>query len=328
MRKFKILTAAFLLGFVALNAQQEAHYTQFMYNKQLLNPGFAGSRRIASVSALYRTQWVGYEGHPQSYLATYDDVFDKNRLGVGIVLQHQTEGIINRNAANLALSYDLINTEETTLRIGLSGALRQYRFDLQNPDVYIKDRNDVTLSQEATPSFTNANIGAGIYFDNKTYYVGVSVPNLMKNALILNPNATYNSSAQESRHIYVMAGGFFKFLGNKDLHLKPSIMYKYVSNAPFSLDANLSVMFKKKFSVGLSYRFGGKFSFGDSISGGGDSVDLLAFFQVNEQLGIGVAYDYTLSELRQYTKGSYEIMMRYDFVPDAKRIMHNPRYFF
>ena len=79
---------------------------------------------------------------------------------------------------------------------------------------------------------------------------------------------------------------------------------------------------------GISYRFGGKYDRGDTRSGGGDSVDLLAFMQTTDKLGVGFAYDFTLSQMAKYSKGSIEVVMRYDFTSGPKRIMHNPRYFF
>ena len=321
-----VILVSLTLNSVTIYSQQEAHYTQFMYNKILVNPGFAGARRVPSVSALYRNQWMGYGGHPQSYLVSFDDAF-KNRLGTGLVLHRQTEGVITRSAANLALSYDIINTKDATLRVGLSGTIREFKFDLLNPDVYIKDRTDASLDL-SNPKITNANVGAGIYFDKKTYYIGLSLPNLMKNPISLRNNTGADLIGTEKRHVYLMAGGFFKLFDNNDLHLKPSVMAKFVQNAPFSVDANLSLMFKKTIMGGVSYRFGGKYDIGDTKSGGGDSVDLLAFMQTSEKLGIGFAYDFTLSQIANYSKGSIELVVRYDFAPSTKRILHNPRYFF
>ena len=322
-----LVAMAIVFSSVATYGQQEAQYTQFMYNKMLVNPGFAGARRAPSVSALYRNQWMDYNGHPQSYLVSFDAALGKNRLGTGLVLHRQTEGVLTRSMANMALSYDIIHTEQTTLRFGLSGTVREFQFSLQDPEVYIKDSKDPLLNPES-PKTTNANIGAGIYFDNKNYYFGISVPSLMKKPISLRNNVNGTYLGTEKQHIYVMAGGFFDLFGNSDFNLKPSIMYKYVPNAPFSLDANLSIMVRKTFMGGVSYRLGGKYGVGDLKSGNGDSVDLLTFFQVTDQLGVGLAYDFTLSQLSSYNKGSFELVTRYDFVSNRTRILHNPRIFF
>jgi type IX secretion system PorP/SprF family membrane protein len=330
MIKFSIkigIAFAIIFSSIAMYGQQEAQYTQFMYNKMLVNPGFSGARRAPSVSALYRNQWMDYNGHPLSYLASFDAPLGKSRLGAGMVLQRQSEGIMTRSMANLALSYAIIQTEETTLRFGLSGTARSFRFSLEDPEVYIKDSKDPLVNPD-NPNTINANIGAGVYFDNRNYYFGVSVPNLMKKPISLKNNLGATYLGTEKQHVYVMAGGFFDLFGNPDLSLKPSVMYKYVPNAPFSMDANLSVMFNRTFMIGGSYRFGGKYGLGDLRTGGGDSADLLAFVQATDQLGVGLAYDFTLSQLASHAKGSFELVTRYDFVPTKTRILHNPRIFF
>ena len=319
MRKLFSTIVIAVSTLVALQAQQEAHYTQFMYNNMLLNPAFAGSRRVTSVMGLYRNQWIGFEGNPQSYLVAVDMPVSKSRLGTGLTLAHQQEGITYRNFGNLALNYDIIHTEDMTFRIGLNGAIKQYRFDLQDPNIYVKNPGDELLIQQ-NPSFITTNIGMGAYFDMKSFYIGLSVPNLIKNPIELNKQITYNPEGSEQRHIYLQAGGFFR-LRSENLHLKPSIMLKYVRNAPLSADLNLSLMFYRQFLIG------GAFRTGNSQYGGSDSFDVLAFFQATDELGIGAAYDFTLTELKKYNKGSVEILVRYDFLKN-KKVLHNPRFFF
>ena len=327
MRKLFILLFCCLSSW--LQAQQEAQYTQFMYNKQLLNPAWVGSRRIPSITVLYRNQWIGFNGNPQSYHLGIDGPFFSERLGAGLVIGNQSDGLTRRLYADLALSYDIVHSEKMTLRVGLSGAMRSYRFDLGSPNVYVRDRIDpslVTMEHEQLVS----NIGTGIYVDYQDFYLGVSIPNLFRNFINIHDNPSVSSPAQEQRHIYAMAGGLFAIMGDA-LELKPSVLFKYVQNAPFSFDANLSVMFKRTFSVGLSYRYG-------QSSGAGDSADLLAFFQATNRLGLGIAYDFTLSELKNYSNGSIEALIRYDLgssnnsAKDGKqrdwKRMSNPRYFF
>ena len=331
MRK-KLITYALLCGLifpcVESYAQQENQYTQFMYNKLLLNPGFSGARRIPSVSALYRNQWAGFDGHPQSYLLSADGSLFGERLGGGLTIANQQTGLIKNQFANLALSYAIIHTENSTIRVGLNGAARRYTFDLNNPNVYVRERQDQALKQDDTQTQTFGNLGAGIYFDFKEYYLGFSVPNLYKNDFGLNTNRSTIEIAQEKNHLYFMAGGFVKIAN--DVHLKPSVLAKYVQNAPFSVDLNLNIMFKRKFSAGASYRFG---------ETGGDSVDLLAFFQATDNLGLGVAYDFPVSNLKNYTTGSFEALLRYDIIQsakteklkkgvNAKNTLSNPRFFF
>jgi type IX secretion system PorP/SprF family membrane protein len=300
-------------------AQQEAQYTQFAYNNMLINPGFAGARRVTSTTALYRNQWMGYDGHPVSFLTSFDTPLKKTRMGAGLTISNQKEGIISRTFANLALNYDVINSEDMTLRIGMSGNMKRYRFDFRDPDVYIKNPGDAVLSQD-NAYLLKANVGMGVYFDMKSFYVGLSVPNIIKNSIQLNKSTTPNPLSAEQRHLYLQAGGFFS-TGIESIHLKPAVMLKYVKNAPLSTDLNLGVMFDHTFLVAGGLRTG------DSKFGGRDAFSAMSFYQINDQLGIGAAYDFTLSQIKNASNGSVEVLLRYDFIRGSK-IWHNPRFFF
>lgn len=217
--------------------------------------------------------------------------------------------------------------------LGFNMTMRHYFFDVNNPNIYVKDCQDPSLGI-GTKNNQNTyyyNIGVGAYFDYKNYYFGISVPNMNKNVISLASNPSASSVAQEQRHIYVTAGGLIKIAEN--IELKPSVMFKYVQNAPWSLDGNLNVMFKRKISRGVSYRYG-------ESSSTGDSVDFLAFFRANERLGFGAAYDFTLFKLSSYNSGSIEAYVHYDFAKiiqaknsknngkEDKNRLSNPRYFF
>lgn len=315
MQKYWVLALLWVCTFNA-QAQQEAQYTQFMYNNLLLNPGFTGARRVASANILYRTQWVGFKGNPQSYLVSFDMPFPKiKKLGVGFILSKQGEGIISRMALTPSVSYAIIQTDDMTLRMGINGSHRQYRFNLQNPITYIRDRQDPNLGTSEQPNFSNMNIGAGIYLDNKNYYVGLSIPNLNENPIAFNPNNTTQLS-KEFRHVYLSAGGIFPITKNMDF--KPSLIVKYVKNAPISADINASVLVNKKIMGGLSYRVN---------NATGESIDFLAFMQVTNSLGLGMAYDFGLSQIGNYSRNSFEVIARYD-IAVTQKLVHNPRFFF
>jgi type IX secretion system PorP/SprF family membrane protein len=326
----RILIAIGLLCSIATTtyAQQEGQYTQFMYNKTLINAGYAGARRVHSVYAIYRNQWMGFNGNPQSYLASYDGPIGK-KLGVGLNIVNQELGVTKNQYANMTMSYGVIQINDMSFRIGINGAIRRYTYSLTDPNVYIQDPNDASLRQSDVTAKNYFNVGAGMYFDYKNSYVGLSIPNLNKNLISVgfNPNST--TAAQEKQHIYLMGGGLFKL--REDIEIKPAVLFKYVQNAPFSLDANVSAVFKRKFTAGVSYRYG-------ESGGVGDSVDALAFFQISDRLGIGAAYDFTISGLKKHTTGTIEAMIRYDFSPSIskqvldkeseKNRLSNPRFFF
>ena len=123
MRNTLLLLILLVAGVLNLHAQQEHHYTQFMYNKLLINPGYAGARGIPFVTAIYRNQWLGFDGAPQSALVSFNSNFLSPRVGVGVTLSNNQVGLMRDFQANLAYSYDLIAGDQVSLRVhGLAPA--------------------------------------------------------------------------------------------------------------------------------------------------------------------------------------------------------------
>ncbi|MBL7828625.1 MAG: type IX secretion system membrane protein PorP/SprF [Saprospiraceae bacterium] len=305
-----------LLAFNGLRAQQEAHFTQFMYNKLLINPAYAGARGVPSITAIYRSQWIGFEGAPQSALASFNGPFLSPRVGVGVTINHLKIGLQRDFSGSVAYSYDMVAEEDVSVRIGLSGSIRS--LGVAYEDAQFIDNGDNSISNQRENDIYG-NVGAGVYttFMGK-YYFGVSVPHLYSNVIgFANNNAT--QLAKEYQHFYGMAGAIIPL--SEDINLMPAVLLKYVKNAPFDADINLNLDIRQKFTAGLSYRMGG--------DGFGDSVDLLAFWQASPQLGIGAAYDFTLSGLKDYNAGSIELLLQADLkrATNGKKKMTNPRFF-
>lgn len=304
-----------LLCFERVNAQQEHQYTQFMYNKLVFNPAFAGAREVSSVSALYRRQWLGFDGAPTSALIGFDAPFLKNRLGFGLNIHRFAVGINDNYAANMSYSYSIVRTDDLNIKFGIGGTFRYYKFDFSN--IYANQANDPATLSVNDQTNINGNIGAGLYFTYKEMYLGISAPSLYHNKL---GNGSANVTAEVSPHYYAMAGAVLPLSENVDF--KPAVMFKLAKNAPFSGDVNATLMFNKKFNIGGSYRFG--------QSGMGDSFDGLLFMQASPKFGLGIAYDYNISRLSNYNKGSIEALMRYDITAPKlkKNNLTNPRFFF
>ena len=316
MKKLLFSFTLFLAACVSLSAQQEAHFTQFMYNKLYINPAYAGARGVPSLTAMYRSQWVGFEGAPQSLLANYNGPFLSKRVGVGGTISHLKIGLQRDFRATLAYSYDMVAQEDFSMRVGLSGSLRSLglNFNEANP----AQPNDQSIQEERINDYYG-NVGVGLYGTiMESYYVGVSVPHLYTNAIgIANSNAT--SLAKEARHYYGMAGAILPL--SEDINLMPALLVKYVKNAPVNADVNVNLEIRRKFTAGLSYRTGG--------DGSGDSMDLLAYWQATPQFAVGAAYDFSLSNLKDYNAGSFELLLQYDLkqLKNGKRKMSNPRFF-
>lgn len=316
MRKFICSFALLVAACYSLNAQQEAQYTQFMYNKLYVNPAYAGARGVPSVTAIYRSQWIGFEGAPQSMLASFNGPFLSPRVGVGLTVSHLKIGLQRDFFASMSYSYDMVAQEDVSLRIGLSGSLRSLGFAYNEANAF--QSGDLSIEDQRVNDFYG-NVGAGVYGTIlKSYYFGVSVPRLYTNAIGLS-NANATTLAKEARHFYGMAGAIIPL--SEDINLMPSVLLKYVKNAPFDADINLNLDIRKKFTAGISYRMGG--------DGAGDSVDLLALWQAAPQFAVGAAYDFTLSNLKDYNAGSVEVMLQYDLkkADGGRKKKSNARFF-
>ncbi|MEM1124303.1 MAG: type IX secretion system membrane protein PorP/SprF, partial [Bacteroidota bacterium] len=303
----------------ALNAQQEAHYTHFMYTKQLLNPGYVGSKGTGDFLGLYRRQWIGFDGAPESQLLTFNTPFFDPRVGFGVAVSRQVTGDFQEYFGNISYSYDMINQEDLNLRFGIMGTLKHLGLDVNGPGSVVRNTNDPVFTQLVNDnqdfSKVSGNVGAGIYLNVKGAYLGLSVPNIIAQQI---GQEVSERPAEQLPHFYGMAGAIIPLSGSQ-FSLYPNLLFKYVDNAPYSLDINMSAIYNNVFTFGASYRHG---------QVNGDSVDFLARYQISPQFGLGVAYDLPLSDIRDYNSGSVEFMLSYNLGGNKNPNMTDPRFFF
>lgn len=313
MKKLLFSFIIILAGCLRLSAQQDHHYTMFMYNKMLYNPAYAGARNVPSITAIYRNQWMGFDGAPQSGLVSFNSPFFSDRFGIGVVTSYRKIGLQRDVYTSAGFSYELIKVEKVSIRAGVQGVLRSLNFAFSDANPIDPDPS---IANESVSSILG-NAGAGIYgvIDNR-FYVGLSVPRLIKNKYG-EANSAASLLAQESPHFYAMAGGIFKL--SEDINLMPAVLFKYVEHAPLDADINVSLDIRQKVTAGMSYRVGG--------DGSGESIDLLVLWQATPQFGVGAAYDFTLSDLKDYNSGSIELLVQADLKKQKKKNVFSPRFF-
>ncbi|MFK7982794.1 MAG: PorP/SprF family type IX secretion system membrane protein [Saprospiraceae bacterium] len=320
MKRFLYLFLFITLVWTTGNAQHEAHYTHFMYTKQLINPAYVGSSGMPSFMGLYRKQWIGFDGAPESQLLTFNAPFFDSRVGFGVAVSRQITGDFEEYFGNLSYSYDMINQDDLNLRIGIMGTLKYLGLNINGPGSAIRNPSDPVASLISGDDFSKVggNVGAGLYLNIKDAYIGLSVPNIITRQLGTDVS---QRPAEENPHFYGMAGAIIP-IPESSFSIYPNVLFKYVENAPFSLDINLSAIYNNVFTFGASYRYG---------EVNGDSVDFLARYQVSPAFGLGVAYDLPISDIRDYNSGSIELMMSYNIGGKGKNgdpDMTNPRFFF
>ena len=307
---YMIACIVILLNNSKLFAQTEPMYSQYMYNMLGVNPAYAGNREALSLNFFQRNQWVGIKGAPKTTSISMDQSFKQGKLGWGIQVYDDRLGVEAATGFNGMLSTRIQVSEKGILSGGLSLGMMNYRINLN--DVNNRNNtNDPSFISTDNPSKWNPSLGMGIYYNTDRFYAGVSTPSILKSRLASYENM--NTSIQKSDAFHLFANAGYVFDMNEDVKLKPSTMIKMVSGAPIETDINLNVWLKDILGIGGSYRTG------DAFVG---MVEL----QVTSNLRFGYAYDMPFNPLKYFTKGSHELMLRYE-IGNFKTKIKSTRYF-
>lgn len=301
MKKLILILFALVIA-QEITAQQDPQYTQYMYNMNVINPAYAGSRENLSFGLLYRNQWTEIDGAPETGTFFVHSPVGNN-LGLGLSVIADQLGPVKETNAYVDFSYTLNLGGEHRLALGIKAGATFHDIGLAN--IALINPNDPFFQNinETTP-----NIGAGAFYYTDKYYLSVSVPNMLS-SVHLSQNG--NNIGSETQHYFVSGGYVFDVSPNTEL--KPSFLVKSAFDAPTSFDLNLNARFYKKFEIGASYRLD------DSFSG-------LVNFAITPSLRIGYAYDAVSSDINEFAPASHEVMLLFD-LNFSKRASRSPRYF-
>ena len=306
-----LLSLLILLVLVTLSghAQQQAMFTQYMFNGLAINPAYAGSHQAISLTGLAREQWTGLPGRPSTQTFSVHSPIQYSRASAGLLLSRDEQDITQQYGVFGSYAYR-ISVGPGQLSFGLQGGVTQARATLT-------DLNIITSGNQSDPAFGQdlktrwlPNVGSGLYYHTDRFYVGFSVPQLLHHESDDRSLGT-NRQAQLVRH-YFLTGGYVFDL-NPDLKLKPNFLLKSATGAPMEADFNANLLIRETLWLGVGYR-----SF--------DALNALVELQLSPTLRLGYAYDYTISGLRQAQSGSHEFMLNYT-IRLSKQSILSPRYF-
>jgi type IX secretion system PorP/SprF family membrane protein len=308
MRKFiykTFLRISVFLWTISSISQQDAQYTQYMYNMNVLNPAYAGSKTgTLSASLLGRTQWVGIPGAPQTAVLSVHSPIT-NQMGLGVSILADKIGPINEQFLYADYSYTIPVGYYDNLAFGIKGGISLVNAKLSDLDLNeYGDSNFLSNINNLQP-----NIGFGVFYYSDIYYVGLSIPNLLSTTY-LEKGDGFESTINKRNHMFLTGGYVFDL--SYDWKFKPSIMSKIAMGAPISLDLSANFLFDDTFEVGTSYRWG-------------DSVSLLLNAKVTDNIRVGYSYDFTTSELNKFNSGSHELIVLFDLMTSYEII--SPRFF-
>ncbi len=299
-------------------AQQQPLHTMFMFNKLLVNPAYAGYHEHPCVTGHIREQWLGFTGAPKTQSLSMHGPLASQSIGIGFNLQRRSIGVSSSTTFDGIYDYRF-PIGVGTLSLGVQASARFLEVDYSDPNVRTVQDIDLDPGVESiSDSKFLANVGAGIYYYTPAFYLGVSAPRLMSSDIDFELNNLF--VAREQAHFYLMTGWALRI--DHRISFVPQVMVRYTEAAPVDVDLNLGIRWWEDYSLGVTFRKGGV---DDRLL---ESIDLIASAKVLRGLRIGAAYDITMSELRQYSNGSLEVMMMYCFGEAAKpSTFINPRYF-
>jgi type IX secretion system PorP/SprF family membrane protein len=299
--------AILALAINELRAQQDPHYTQYMYNMSVINPAYAGSKETMSGGALYRAQWVGLDGAPTTGTFFLHSPVGRN-VGLGLSVVSDKIGPVEENNIYADFSYTLNLGGEHRLAFGLKGGLTMHKIDFETIYPTLPQPSPTDPFFASNPNTTFLNIGSGLFYYTNKYYVAFSVPNMLKSKYLDFSGRQYGTDVIH----YFLTGGYVFDL-NPNLKFKPFAMIKSSISAPTSVDVSTNFMLYDKLEFGATYRLE-------------DSFGAMVNFAVTPSLRIGYAYDRVVSDLRTVAPASHEVMILFD-LNFPKKVSRSSRYF-
>lgn len=308
MKKLFICICSLFLG-ATLYGQQELMVSQYMFNGLLLNPAYAGSHEYFSASLLHRSQWVQFDKAPTSQVFSIEGPVAGDKIGVGFLATNDQLGVIQQLDVSANGSYKF-KLGAGTMAFGLRLGVASYTANLS--EVTVWDENDPVYQFNDISGQFVTKFGFGAYYHTDKWFAGLSVPltaALDDNIISDNPGADRYFTS----HVYLNGGLVIE--PSFTLAIKPSVLIKYVSGAPIEADLNCNFWLFRKLWLGVGYRTG------DALVG-------MVEFNFTKQLRAGYAYDFTLTDIKDYSAGSHEVMLAFDFGKDIGGIKkRSPRYF-
>jgi type IX secretion system PorP/SprF family membrane protein len=273
-------------------AQQQAQFTQFMFNRLGINPAYAGMDGPLSLTFINRQQWSGVEKAPVTQTLSAHSLSKKKHLGLGLNLTNNKVGVHQNQEVLANMSYHLSTGKTSTLSMGMRVGVESIRSDYAS---LLGDAGNDPKLLNSDLKQTFLSLGAGAYFKSQQLEVGFSVPQLLPRNFSVSDTLDITL---RSTHLFLFAK--YQFPMSASFDASPGFLIKYLYGLPLSYDLNLNFIYKEVLTMGASYRKA-------------ESIGLLLKAQLTSQFQAGYAFDYPIGDLSDFTSGSHEIMVNYRF---------------
>ena len=292
----------FLFCSVKTSGQNNGLISQYMFNKLLINPAYAGEDGALSLNLLHKDQWTSVDGAPSTQIVSAHAPFTQN-ASAGLIVARDRMGNLDQHGLYGSYAYQIKFESGAALSLGLQAGLSMYH--IRDRYIPVRDPGDPVFTEEPA-SATEPNFGAGLFYSNDRLYVGFSSPHLVKGR-----NGDPISFALQQRS-YLLHGGY-SFRISDDFTVNPSVLVHLKSHYKPELNLNVNVLIRQVFWAGILYR-----NF--------DSIGALSKIHINERFHLGYGYDFNTGPLRSLSSGSHELMLFYTF-SYVKGKVKSPRFF-
>lgn len=322
MRKILLLSVSLLLMVKIAAAQQDAQYSQYMFNGIYINPAYAGYKEVLNVHSFYRTQWTGIQGAPRSMALAVDAIANDGNVGLALQVASDKLGAQTNLSVYGNYAYRIRMNDDGSSRLALGVGAGMVNLSI---DGSMLNPNRPEVGQPiGTESTIVPDARAGVYFSNDKFYAGLSADNLISQYIDID---RYAFIPQPKPHYYLTAGALLPI--NQDFQVKPSLLIKDDRGGPTSLDVNAFLMIKDLIWLGGSYRTGiklyDKSYLQRDLSPLNSATAAIQIFP-SQKLRIGYAYDFSVGPLQGYSGGTHEISIAFSFIKPNVR-MSTPRFF-
>ncbi|HDZ40927.1 MAG TPA: type IX secretion system membrane protein PorP/SprF [Bacteroidetes bacterium] len=306
MKRIIYIIFFLLISLTGLNAQNYPVYSQYLLDGLVINPAYTGTAEALAVSLSFRKKSLNFEGAPTMGTFSMHSPLKNDRIALGMMAHYQTYGVTSK--ASIFAQYAFrIKTNRGRWSLGLKAGA-----DMVNNDYYSVTTVDPDPEfTDAVSSYTLPNVGVGVYYSSQLFFAGLAVPELFSYREKSSNNGYEIYHDYENYYFMGTAGGLFNF--SRGLKFKPSTLVRYSLNNPLLIDLNGNFIISDFLWLGFSWRLGEEVLVG------------IMEFQINQQLRLGYAYEYNLSNLSTFVDGTHEVALLFEFGKTVSAA--NPRYF-
>ena len=317
-RTFLFSLALLLVAIFQVRAQQDAQFTQYMFNQLYYNPAFAGPSNGTTLTAIHRSQWFGYDGTvnqggaPSTQLISYNSNLPQIKSGLGIYLSNDNLGPTNNLQVQAALSRSLNLPNGGILTVGLNVGMFSSSIDYDK--IVVVDPSDPIFNASGKEGQIRPDLGVGLVYRKGNFFGGLSSNHLLQPKFGFGEGQVSN---QLNRHYYLTAGYDYSF--TPQITITPTVLLKSVSLNTYNVEVSVIGEYNNNLRAGLAYRQS-------------ESASLIVGYKIlsDRSLTLAYAFDFVVGNQSSKKPTSQELMLIYNFKSSPRiggqRIIRTPRF--